>query len=218
MNTLINKYCSKESQEFIYFHSTFFDFKKNELLFDVNEEVKGVFILESGKVKIVKPISKDKNRVIRLASNNDIVGHRGIGGEFKYTISAVALDDTKALFMPLDIFNQTVKTNPEFAFFMMMFFANELCNSETMSNQYPVKNLVAQALIKNINAFGFANDSKTLAYTLTRKEISEMVGTTYESVIRSLAQLQKEGMIQLSNKDIIVPSEKKLNELAFTDS
>lgn len=215
MNSIIQKHCSKEWQEFVAFHSEEQQFRVNESIFEIGDETKGIFIIDTGKVKITTLTPTKKTRIIRLAANGDVIGHRGFGGSWKYTISAIALEATKVIFIPTKIFNQVVKANPEFGFYMMMFFAEELRDSESLAHQCPVKNLIAQVLYKNLNTFGLEKDSTKLSYTLSRKDFASMAGTTYETVVRSLSELQKEGVIKIEGKSIHILSEKLLTEQAF---
>lgn len=203
MLTIIDKYCSKEWQDFIRFHSKEMNFKANESIINIGEPVEGLYFITEGKVKILTSGINNTERIIRLAADGDILGHRGFGGTWLYSISAITLTPTSVIFLPIDIFNQAVKANPEFGFFMMMFFAEELRDSERLSKQMPVLNLVASALYTNYKVFGFEKESQTkLSYTLSRKDIANKSGTTYESVVRSLAELNKEGIIKIDGKSI----------------
>lgn len=213
MNFIINKYCSKEWQEFINFHSEIRSFKKNETIFNFGDEVEGLYIVNAGRIKIVKQ-TQASTRLIRLAAEDDVLGHRGFGEPWKYSISAIALEDTDLMFIPNIIFDQAVKANPEFAYFMIMFFAEELRCSESLAFQSIVKNLVASAINKNYIAFGLEENSTKLSYSLSRKDLASMAGTTYESVVRSLAELQKEGIIKLDGKAIHILSLEKLQALS----
>jgi len=213
MNSIINKYCSSEWQEYVNFHSEIRSFKKNETLFNIGDDVEGIYIVNCGKLKIVKQ-TQSSTRIIRLAADGDVLGHRGFGNPWKYSIAAIALEDSELMFIPTEIFNQTVKSNPEFALHMVLFFAEELRDSESLAFQSLVKNLVASSLLKNFNAFGLQEKSTELSYTLSRKDLASMAGTTYESVVRSLAELQKEGIIKLDGKSIHILSQQKLKALS----
>ncbi len=214
MHSIIEKYCTLEWRDFINFHSQKRLVKANESIFNIGEPVEGLFFIIEGKVKIIKQIPSGKTRIIRLASDGDIIGHRGFGGTWKYTITAIALEETNLLFVPKNIFDQTVKANPDFGFFMMMFFAEELRNTESLAHQCPVKNLVAAALHTNLSVFGLKENSDELSYTLSRKDIASMAGTTYESVVRSLAELQKEKIILIDKKSIHITNQEALFQLS----
>lgn len=203
MKGIIGEYCSKEWQDFIKFHCVSKSYKPGETIFRIGDTTEGIFFINEGKVKISTSNANNTERIIRLAADGDILGHRGFGGSWKYSITATTFTDTTVNFLPIDIFNQAVKANPEFGFFMMMFFAEELRSSERLAKQLPVKNLVASSLYANFNAFGFEEGSDTkLSYTLSRKDIANKAGTTYESVVRSLAELNKEAIIKIEGKSI----------------
>jgi CRP/FNR family transcriptional regulator len=97
----------------------------------------------------------------------------------------------------------------------MMFFAEELRKSEEKIMQVPVKNRVARAILTNYKVFGAEkNDSTKLSYTISRKDYASKAGTTYETVIRVLSDLNKEKIIAVEGKSIRILNLDLLNKLA----
>jgi CRP-like cAMP-binding protein len=211
MNNVLQSYCSEGWCEYIQFHSTKINIKTDSFIFVAGEETLGIHIIITGKVKVITKTGNDTERIIRLAAEGDILGHRGFGGPWKYTVSAMALEDTELVFIPLKIFNEAVRANPEFAYFMMMFFAEELRESERLATQLPIRNIIASVLFNNLQVFGYAKDSKTkLSYTLSRKDLASQAGTRYETLVRTLADFNNEGIIKIEGKSIHVL---KVNDL-----
>ncbi len=215
MKTFIEKHCTKAWQDFINFHKEVKVYEKDDYIFQAGEKTEGLFIIDSGKVKITYRQYDGSRRLIRLANDGDILGHRGFGGNWQYPISALTLEPTQVSFIPVDIFNTIAEANPKFTYHLMMFFAEELRKSEAVIKHYPVKNLVARALLDNYKAFGFESEnSQKLSYTLTRKDIASKAGTTYETVVRTLAQFNKTGVIKIDGKSIHITNMDELRELA----
>jgi CRP/FNR family transcriptional regulator, polysaccharide utilization system transcription regulator len=214
MITFIQKHCSKEWQEYIAHHKQTIRIEKGELILQAGEKTKGIYIIDAGKVKITYKQFNGSHLLIRLAGEGDILGHRGFGGNWTYPISALSLEDTSLTLIPTDIFINVTKTNPDFSYHLMMFFAEELRKSEARIKHYPVRNLVALALYENYNAYGFEANSKKLSFTLSRKDIASKAGTTYESVIRNLADLNQEKIIKIDGKAIHILNLTKLKSLA----
>lgn len=203
MNVVLQKYCSDSWCEFILFHSVIISVKSGEFIFKAEEETLGIHIVNSGKIKVIAKTGNDTERIIRLASDNDLLGHRGFGGPWKYTVSAVALEDSQLLFIPLKIFNAAVRSNPDFAYFMMMFFAEELRESERLASQLPIRNVIASVLYNNLQVFGLEEGSETkLSHTLSRKDLASQAGTRYETLVRTLADFNNEGVIKIEGKAI----------------
>lgn len=203
MESLFKKYCSPEWQEFIDFHKTLLTYDKNSIIFNEGDQTKGLYIITKGKVKIITNEIDGKDRLIRLAADGDILGHRGFGGNWTYPISAITLEETTVTFLPLKTFNAVAKSNNEFLYQLMMFFAEELRSSEEKIKQLPVRERVAKAIYNNYEAFGVdKKEPEKLSFTLSRKDLASKAGTSYESTIRVITNLCKEGIIHTKGKSI----------------
>jgi len=214
MNIVLQKYCSEHWYEFILFHSKTITVEAGQAIFSAGETTLGIHILNKGKAKVVAYTGIGTERIIRLAAEDDVLGHRGFGGPWKYTVSAIALEDSELLFIPIDVFNAAFKSNPDFAYYMLMFFADELRESERLATQLPIKNVIASVLYNNLQVFGYATDSNTkLSHTLSRKDLASQAGTRYETLVRTLAELNNEKIIKLEGKSIHILNEKSLLEL-----
>jgi len=215
MKSFIEKYCTNEWKEFIDFHKKIFTYKKGEYIFEAKEQTKGLYIIDKGSVKITYKQYDGSDRLIRLATNGDVLGHRGFGGNWTYPISALALETTEVSFIPVNVFETVAKVNPEFTYHLMMFFAEELRKSEAKIKHYPVRILIAKAIYDNYKTFGFEEGSETkLSYTLSRKDIASKAGTTYETVIRTISDLNNEGIIKIDGKSLHILQIDKLKDIA----
>ncbi|MFT3682083.1 MAG: Crp/Fnr family transcriptional regulator [Ferruginibacter sp.] len=183
-------------------------YKKGELLFKEGEDVKGMFFIHTGLVKVHKRWDEDKELILRVAGNGDIVGHRGIGADTIYPVSGTALEATEVCFISLDFFNDTLKVNHEFLYQLMMFFAAELKESEKrMRNlaHMTVKGRIASAILTLKKKFG-ATDGD-LNIILSRQDFASYVGATYETVFRVTNELIEEKAISMDGKQITILSD-----------
>ena len=129
----------------------------------------------------------------------------------------MTLEETVVDFIPIELFNTLAKTNSEFIFSLMMFYADELRHSDLKIRALPIRNLLAEALFNNLQTFGYEEGSTTkLSYSLSRADIASYVGTTYETIVRKLAEFNKEGIIKLEGKVIHILDEEKLSDLVLT--
>lgn len=217
IRTLIDNYCTEEWKFLIKENEERITYPKGVLIFKEGEVAKRIKILEKGKVKVHSTIEGDKEQILRLASNKQILGHRAFGGDFKYSVSATTLTDCEIVNIPLKLFLSILKANNLFCYYFMMFFAEELKNTEQHIKLNGAKNLpqrIAAAILDNIAAFGFDNDKKTLAYTLSRKDFASLSNTTYESVVRTLKTFSDMGLLKIKNKQLEILNEAKLIEIS----
>src|SRR6185295_11315133 len=124
------KTCLKDWIPAVATHRKNFSLKKGELLFREGEEVKGIYFVYNGRVKVHKKWNDGKELILRFAVNGAIVGHRGLGGDNYYPVSATALEPTTVCFIDLDFFMTSLRVNHDFALNLLNFFAEELKESE----------------------------------------------------------------------------------------
>lgn len=202
----INKYCSDEWKPIITLNKVTTDYPAGATIFSEGEPVTGVYEIYTGKIKVVSSYGKGKERIISFAKREEILGYHGLGGNMIYPITAITLEPSQVTFIPLDIFYKAVKANPDMALYLVKFFADQLKFSETrlrLQSEMSALEKVAFALLTIINSFGFdKQDGTMLSYTPTRKDIANLAGTTYETVIRVLAEFEKTNVIRLEGKSI----------------
>lgn len=207
-NCFINKYCSEEWKPLITFHKTSIDYPAGATIFSEGDPVKGIYQIYSGKIKVVTSYNGEKDRIVRLAKKEQILGHRGLGGKMIYPVTAITLEKSQVTFIPIDVFYNALKANSELSFHMLMFYADELKASEKrmkMLASMTAKEKIAVSIMNIVNTFGFdPNDTNLLSFTPTRKDIASIAGTTYETVIRVLGDLEKSKIILLEGKTIRV--------------
>src|SRR5579872_5107376 len=111
-------------------HKTTLLCRKGKPLFAEGDAVNGIFFIYSGVVKIHAPWADGREMIIRFAGEGEIAGHRGLGGQALYPVSATALEDTTACFIDNDFLELSLKANPSLTYRLMQFYAAELLKAE----------------------------------------------------------------------------------------
>jgi CRP/FNR family transcriptional regulator len=213
------KLCLKDWIPAVSAHRSNLKFKKGELIFREGEEVKGIYFVYSGRVKVHKKWSGDKELILRFAGQGAIVGHRGLGGDNYYPASATALEPTIMCYMDLDFFMSSLKVNHDLTLNLLNFFAEELKESEKrMRNMahMSVKGRLAYALLLLKNKFGLTQEGN-VNIILSRQELASYVGATYETVFRTLGELSNDRIISISGKEIKLLNETTLVSMSTAE-
>jgi CRP-like cAMP-binding protein len=187
-------------------------FRKGELIFREGEPVRGIYFVYSGTVKVHKKWGTEKELILRFAQRGDIFGHRGLGQEAIYPISATALEPLHACFIDLEFFRASLKVNQDFMYGLLLFFADELQESERkMRNlaHMQVKGRVVLALLALQEKFGRTPDG-SIQMMLSRQDLASLVGATYETVFRIINELAEEELIVAAGKSITIMDADKL--------
>ena len=187
-------------------------FKKGGQLFKEGDPMTGMYFIHSGLVKVHKQWGDDKELIVRFAKQGAIVGHRGLGNETIYPVSATALSTTEICFVDLNFFIATLKVNPQYLFDLMMFFASELKESERrMRNlaDMSTKGRIGQALLTLFDKFGVTPDG-LINIDISRQDLASYSGTTYETLFKMLNEFVEEKLINLDGRNIQILDQKGL--------
>ncbi|UKT64248.1 Crp/Fnr family transcriptional regulator [Pedobacter mucosus] len=186
--------------------------KKGELIIKEGDPVTGVYFVIEGNVKVHKKWG-DKELILRFANNGGIFGHRGINTQDSlFPISATALETTSLCYVDIDFFKTTLKVNHDFAYNLLMFYADELHTSEKKMRDLalmPVKSRLAVALFGLKTQFGI-NADNCINVNLSRQDLAAFTGATYETVFRTINELIQEKLIVIKGKGISILNEEKL--------
>ena len=209
------KLCLKEWLPAIDAHRKIIHVKKGTVIFEEGSSVEGIYFINEGKAKVHKKWGEDKELIVRIAGKSAILGHRGLGKSMIYPVSATALESTTLCFIDLAFFYTTTKVNPDFTFKLMMFFAEELQESEkNMRNlaHMTVRGRIAYVLLLLEEKFGINTDGN-INITLSRQDLASLAGTTYETVFRILTELTEEKYITTTNRNIALRDKAKIKQI-----
>ncbi len=186
-------------------------FRKGQDVYTEGNSAKGVFCIQSGKVKVYKNC-EGRNLIINLSCNSDLIGYTGIFNGGTFVNSAKCIEDSHLCFIPKKAFLNILSANPE----IVMALLKQSCQENAKISNY-LKDLkctnmlgrITSTLLEINKKFG-TDENKNLNVNLTRKEIGEISGTTTESAIRILNQLKKEKVITLNGSRIRILDINKL--------
>ncbi len=192
-------------------------YKKGESIFKEGTRPHGIFCVNFGKIKLSKMGDDGKEQIIRLVKAGDPLGYRAILSGDKYSSSAVAIEDSGVCFIPKEFFMNILEKDSNLSLEMMKLLSDDLRKAEvqiTHLAQKPVRERVAEAVLFIKETYGFEADGKTIDASFSREDIANIVGTATETAIRLLSEMNKDKILQLSGKKIIILDMQKLVKTA----
>lgn len=189
--------------------------KKGEPIFSEGENVNGIFCIKDGVCKMTKLSANGNEQILKLITKGELLGQRSMISDEPVNLSAVALEDMEVCFIPKNEVMRFFNQNNQFSMNVLKNICGDLKEADdhlVAMAQKPVKQRLVETLIYLFDSFG-TNPDKSLNIKLSREEIASMVGTATESCIRLLSDFNKQGVIQLSGKKIIIPDRDKLSKL-----
>jgi CRP-like cAMP-binding protein len=176
---------------------------KGESIFKEGQTLKGLYCVKQGNPKLSKISDNGKDQIIRIASKGELLGHRTLVSGKKTNLSAVALNNMEVCFIPKEQISKLID-DKRFTKSLLLHISNELKESDNRlinMAQQNLKQRLAQLLIYLDNNFG-CNKKGFINLHLSRRDISNILGTSKEGCIRMISNFKKEKLIDLQGKKI----------------
>jgi len=190
--------------------------KRGSIIYREGNRMKGFYCVQSGIVKIYKTGFDGKDQIVRFAKSGDLIGYRSVVSSEPACTTAEILQESSLCHIPANILFHLVKTNGNFAVELMKLTCKELGEANayiTDIAQKTVKERLAEILIHLDGEFGTDQDG-ILNISLTREELSNIVGTATESIIRLLSEFKNDGTIELNGRKIKILDKPGLKHIA----
>jgi CRP-like cAMP-binding protein/FixJ family two-component response regulator len=188
-------------------------FKKKVEIFSEGDQPLNVFFVKSGNVKTFKSNQDSKELILNLYTANDFFGYEAVLENVNYSESAVAMQDCELIVIPRADFTLLIQSHPDIS----KSFINLLCKKvseregQLLNLAYnSIRQRTAEALLKS----DVIKDSKSII-AITREDLSKMVGTASESVIRVLSDFKQEGLIEIEGGKIRILQALKLEKVVL---
>jgi len=199
---------------------TFLNEKKTQLTYFIGEIIfkQGAFsphvlFVNKGLVKVYLQIGKEKQINMHLARQGDYMAFSTIFNKNIYQYSAVSLTDSTLCMIEKEALKKVVLKNPHFA--MEITSRNSQNESRYLDiiknvSYKQMRGKLASALLY-LTSEKFKNDN--VFQYLTRQDIADFASITVESTVKFLKEFEKEGLINLNRKKIVIVNNQLLNEI-----
>jgi CRP-like cAMP-binding protein len=191
-------------------------YKRGAIVYQEGNRMKGFCCVQSGIIKIYKTGFDGKEQIIRFAKPGDIIGYRSVVSNEPACTTTAVIEEAVLCHIPTEILLNLVKTNGNFAVELMKLTCKELGEANSYITdiaQKTVKERLAEILIHLEGEFG--EDSQgVLNISLTREELSNIVGTATESIIRLLSEFKSQAYIEINGRKIKILDKPGLKYIA----
>ncbi len=183
-------------------------YKNNENIFVEGDPSDKFYLVAEGSVKVLKHTMMGKDIILEIMSPGDIFGGVAVLDKKPFPASAQAMESTTVVWISRQNLLRIMDEYPVLKLEIVKYFSDKLRDAHEMLKNIAterVEKRIAALLLKLSEKIGVdQNGYRKIDFPLTRQEISEMVGTTVETCIRTMSKLQKSGIIKSSNGRISI--------------
>jgi CRP/FNR family transcriptional regulator len=192
------------------------NYRKNQVIFLEEETGNYMYIVLAGKVKVTKTTASGKETILAIHQVGDFFGEMALldGRTSPATVSA--MEDCRIAAIHHNDFSRRLMSNDKVVRQIIQVLCSRLRQvwSQVQELSYSTADDRIKAGILQLSRKHGVQDARGIIIDLkiTHQELAELVGTSRETVTRTLARLQKKGILHLENRRIILLKPKELME------
>lgn len=176
--------------------------RKGETILHKGSFTSHIIYLKSGLVKEYIINSSGKEQILQIVKKSTYLGLPSLFGDRVNHYSYAALENIKVCYIDINVFNNLVKSNGNFAYEILVSVSRDsLYNFHRFMNQSQKKTFgrVADAILY-FSKFIFESDSFDIPFT--RQELADLIGLSRESATRVLTKFKEDKILSVTGRNV----------------
>ena len=179
------------------------EYKRKDTIFRDDDQANYLYYIVEGGVKCSRSDNYGKSYVHEVHGVGEFLGYMALIKDGSYSETAVTMKETKLAAIPKKDFLDLIGKNRDVASNFIKILSNDVIDREKRLLQLayaPVRERLADTLLK-LRAKSSQSDTQDIL-DISRQDLANMVGAAKESLIRSLSELKKEGLLDTDGQEI----------------
>ena len=185
-------------------------FQAGEVIFGEGQICAGLYVVQTGNVRIFKTSVGGREQVLTIDGPGSSIAELPVFDGGDYPASAQALTDCVLVFFSKQAFQALCLNHPQVALKVLRVVGARLRRLVGIIEELSfttVRHRLIALLVRAGNAEQNRDgDAVTITLPANNNELAAQIGTVRELVSRNLSRLQSEGLIQLDNRTVLIPS------------
>jgi len=189
-------------------------FRKGDNLTKQGAFASYVLFIISGLVRQYIEGDSAKNYNLRIIRPGEFVGLSAVFTKNTFNYSSIALTDCQVFLVEKDAIAKVVKQNGLFGFTMITRYCEQNSNLFDTLRTVLYKQMNGRIAGVLLYIDGFKEEYPTIFQLLSRKDIADFAGISTESAVKLLKSFEKDGLLELHEKDIVIEKRDELIEIS----
>ncbi|CAH2715786.1 Anaerobic regulatory protein [Neobacillus rhizosphaerae] len=181
------------------------DWKKQSHVFLQGDPLETVYFIYDGKIKIYKSDINGKEQIVAIMKKGEMFPHVGFFRKGDYPAYAEVLESSKLIAVPISQFETVLIENPELCIKVFRVLGEKIVDLQNRLEEQILNNTYEQIiklLIRIAQKHGREKGDGTilLKSEFTNKDLANMIGTTRETISRTLTKMKKDELIEVDDE------------------
>jgi len=205
---------SSEEVELVRASKTQVLFRKGDNLTKQGAFASYVLFIISGLAKQYVEGDSNKSYNLRIIKPGEFVGLSAVFTKNTFNYSSIALTDCQVFLVEKDAIAKVVKQNGLFGFTMVARYCEQNATLFDTLRTVIYKQMNGRIAETLLYIDGFKIEYPNIFQLLSRKDIADFAGISTESAVKLLKSFEKDGLLELHEKDIVIEKRDELIEIS----
>ena len=155
-----------------------------------------------------------KNYNLRIIKPGEFIGLSAVFTKNSFNYSSVALTDCQVYLIENETIARVVKQNGMFGFNIIKRYCEQNADLFKTVRNLMYKQMNGRLADTLLYIENLKNENTEIFQLLSRKDIADFAGISTESAVKLLKSFEKDGLIKLNEKDIVLLNHKALEEIS----
>ncbi|PFJ14231.1 Crp/Fnr family transcriptional regulator [Bacillus cereus] len=179
-------------------------YKSRSFVFMQGDPLDRVFFIHSGKVKIQKTDATGKEQIVAVLQSGEMFPHAGFFRQGVFPAHAEIIETAQLIVTPIADFEKILIQHPQLCIKLFKVLGEKIIDLQNRLEEqifHDTYEQIIMLLLRLCKSNGIqVNDTYTLKTQFTNRELANMIGTSRETVSRTLSQLKRKKLIELDEK------------------
>lgn len=187
-------------------------YRRGTHIFMQDDPLTNVYFIEQGQIKIYRTDFNGKEQIVNVLQDKDMFPHQGFFRQDNYPAHAEVLEDAVLIYIPISLFENILVTYPEISIKLFRVLGDIIVDLQARLEEKILRSTYEQIILLLLrlgkrHGVEILNGHIELTTQFTNQELANMIGSSRETVSRTLSQLRKEGLIRDQNKFMVLDKE-----------
>ena len=167
-----------------------------------------MYVIREGRAKVTKASEHGREKIMNFLETGAFFGDMALLGDETRSASVKTLEESVLLALSRRDFIDLLQQSPDLALAVIAELANRLreTNEQARSLSFQGVEERTRNLFERISRPETGGSGRLLTPALTHQQIADMVGTSRETVTRSIKQLKDSGWLTQEGKRYVIPA------------
>ncbi|WP_045516853.1 Crp/Fnr family transcriptional regulator [Neobacillus niacini] len=181
------------------------EWKKQSHVFHQGDPLENVYFIYDGKIKIYKSDIHGKEQIVAIMKKGEMFPHVGFFRKGDYPAYAEVLEPSTLIAVPISKFESVLIEYPELSIKVFKVLGEKIVDLQNRLEEQILNNTYEQ-IIKLLIRLGQKHGTELedgtilLKSEFTNRDLASMIGTTRETISRTLTKMKKDEHIEVDDQ------------------